>query len=248
MPMMSERAQSMSGLLVVDKPLGWTSTEVVRQVRRAAGGVKAGHAGTLDPLATGVVIVCLGQATRAVDRLMSLPKTYEAVVDLSATTASDDLESPRQEVAVSREPDLESVRAAAARFVGLIQQMPPAFSAMKIGGKRAYKLARKGRQVPLRPREVTVYAIDVLDYAWPRVTLRIECGRGTYIRSLARDLGVALATGGHLASLRRTAVGPYKVEQAADGSGLARDLTQADLLPVPPVDPPITTATSVAGS
>ncbi len=220
----------MTGLIVVDKPLHWSSMTVVRYVRRAAGGVKTGHAGTLDPLATGVVICCLGKATRWVPRLMDLGKEYEAAVDLSAFTATDDREGERQEVAVAEPPDEARLRAALATFVGHIQQTPPNFSAVHVGGKRAYKLARAGKPVVIAPRTVRIDAIDLLDFAWPLVSLRITCGKGTYIRSLARDLGVVLGTGGHLAALRRTRTGPFTLENAANEERVRQPITQADLI------------------
>jgi tRNA pseudouridine55 synthase len=223
-------APAIHGLLVVDKPLVWSSMDVVRRVRRAAGGVKTGHAGTLDPLATGVVVCCLGKATREVEKLMGLTKVYEAEVDLSAFTATDDREGDRQEVAVATPPVELQVRAALAGFVGHIEQTPPAFSAVHVAGRRAYKLARKGEAVELPSRTVRVDAIELLEYAWPVARLRITCGRGTYVRSIARDLGAALKTGGHLASLRRRAVGPYDLTMAVTAERLERPITQGDLI------------------
>lgn len=223
----------LNGLIIVDKPLGWSSMAVVRKVRRAAGGVRTGHAGTLDPLATGVVVCCLGSATRCVESIMGMTKIYEAEVDLSAFTASDDREMAREEVVVTTLPDEFAVRAALERFIGAIEQKPPVYSALQVGGRRAYKLARQGQTVELQPRRVRIDAIELLHYVWPIVALRIICGRGTYIRSLARDLGVALGTGGHLASLRRTAVGPYELSRAVTSERLASPILQTDLLPPP---------------
>ncbi|MEX0745721.1 MAG: tRNA pseudouridine(55) synthase TruB [Phycisphaeraceae bacterium] len=230
----------MDGLLVVDKPTGWSSMDVVRRVRamaaRTAGRrVKTGHAGTLDPLATGVVVCCLGRATRCVERIMGEPKAYDAAVDLSAFTATDDREGEPEPVPVSTPPTREQVERACVQFVGPIQQTPPAYSAMHVGGRRAYKLARAGETVKLEPRTVHVYGIELLDYAWPTASLRVRCGRGTYIRSLARDLGVALCTGGHLAALRRTAVGPYTLDQSMTVERCAEGITETDLLPMPGV-------------
>lgn len=230
--------EQLDGILVVDKPLGWSSMDVVRRVRRAAraGGAakaKVGHAGTLDPLATGVVVCCLGKATRQVERIMGMTKVYEAEVDLSAFTTTDDREGERQEVNVATPPTEAQVREVINRFVGEVEQVPPAYSAIHVGGQRAYKLARRGENVELPARTVRIDAIDVLGYAWPILTIRVTCGRGTYIRSLARDLGKALGTGGHLASLRRTAVGSYDLSKAAGASRLEQPITQADLLSVP---------------
>ncbi|MFA9479800.1 tRNA pseudouridine(55) synthase TruB [Phycisphaerales bacterium AB-hyl4] len=224
----------MVGLLVVDKPLGWSSMDVVRRVRGAAGGVKTGHAGTLDPLATGVVVCCLGKATRCVEQIMGQRKTYEADVDLSAWSTTDDREGELQPVEVPTPPTREQVAAACEQFVGDIEQVPPAHSAMRVGGRRAYKLARQGQEVVLEPRIVSIYAIELTGYTWPTATLTVHCGRGTYIRSLARDLGKALGTGGHLAALRRTAVGPYTLAQAVTVEHCKEvGVTEADLLPMP---------------
>ncbi|MFW6060198.1 MAG: tRNA pseudouridine(55) synthase TruB [Phycisphaeraceae bacterium] len=226
-------ATALCGLLVVDKPMGLSSMDVVRRVRRAAGGVKTGHAGTLDPLATGVVICCLGRATKVVERLMGLAKRYETVVDLSAFTSTDDAEGEREVVEVAQVPGRGAVEAVCARFVGEIEQVPPAHSAVKVEGRRAYKAARRGEALELKARVVRVDAIEVVDYQWPRLTLRVDCGRGTYIRSLGRDIGRALGTGGYLASLRRTAVGPYTVERAVSIERCASTIGEGDLLPMP---------------
>ena len=210
--------------------------DVVRHVRRAAGGAKTGHAGTLDPLATGVVVCCLGKATKAVSRLMGMAKMYEATVDLSAFSPTDDLESRPEAVEVEAPPYEQQVRQALAKFEGDISQTPPAFSAVHVGGRRAYKLARNGEAVELEPRSVRIDAIDLLGYDWPVATLRVTCGKGVYIRSLARDLGEALGVGGHLTSLRRMAVGGYDLSVAVDEQRLDQPITQADLLAVPDLD------------
>ena len=226
---------AMSGLLVVDKALGWSSMDVVRRVRRAAGGAKTGHAGTLDPLATGVLVCCIGRATRCVQGLMDTTKVYEAQIDLSAFTATDDREGQRQLVQVSDQPDQSRLLAAMERFIGWIEQVPPNFSAVHVNGKRAYKLARQGKQFQPSPRSVRIDAIDLLSYTWPVATFRVTCGKGTYIRSLARDMGRALGTGGHLAALRRLAVGQYDLSLAVDVEQLNRPITQLDLIAPPQV-------------
>lgn len=230
----------MSGLVVVDKPLGLSSMDVVRRVRRSASrgaGVKktkCGHAGTLDPLATGVVICCIGKATKAVDQLMGLTKVYEAEVDLTAFTTTEDREGQRTEVLVDTRPSREAVRVACEAMVGeSVEQVPPRFSAIHIDGRRAYDMARRGEDVKMRPRWVRIDAIELLAYEWPTVTIRVTCGKGTYIRSIARDLGVALATGGHLASLRRTSVGGYRVEDATPIERFDQPIGPADLLALP---------------
>ena len=227
------------GLLVVDKPLGPTSMRACAAVRArlrrggAPKGVKVGHAGTLDPLATGVLVILCGRATKACERLMATEKRYTASVDLSAFTDTDDREGTRTPVDVAQPPTGADLRDALGTFVGEVLQRPPAFSAMKIGGRRAYALARRGEAVVLEPRPVTIHAIDLLSYQWPFAELDIRCGKGVYVRSLARDLGLALGTGGTLASLRRTAVGPFTIEQATPLDDLPQSLAQADLLAVP---------------
>lgn len=231
------RKSALSGLLVVDKPLHWSSMDVVRRVRHAAGFVKTGHAGSLDPLATGVVVCCLGAATRCVEAIMGLEKVYEAVVDLSAFTTTDDMEGEREEVAIPAAPTREAVDTALQDFIGEVDQVPPAFSAVHVEGRRAYALARAGEAVELPSRKVRVFAIEVLALDGLRLHLKIRCGRGFYVRSLARDLGVALATGGHLASLRRLAVGPYTLEQAVDEARLAQPIGAQDLLDPPEAAP-----------
>ncbi|MGE0191471.1 MAG: tRNA pseudouridine(55) synthase TruB [Planctomycetota bacterium] len=228
------RKSALEGLLVVDKPLGWSSMDVVRRVRDAAGFVKTGHAGTLDPLATGVVICCLGRATRAVDALMALPKRYETVIDLSAFTSTDDREGPREEVDVDRPPTEAGIDEALQAFVGEIEQAPPAYSAVHVEGKRAYDRARAGEALELPTRLVRVDAIRRLRYDWPELALSIDCGKGFYVRSLARDLGVRLGCGGHLASLRRTAIGEYDLARAVGPERLMEPIGADDLLPTPP--------------
>lgn len=228
-------------MIVVDKPLGLSSMDVIYRVRRAASrgaGVKktkCGHAGTLDPLATGVILCCVGKATKSVDRLMGMTKEYEAEVDLSAFTTTDDREGPRTEVDVETPPTRDAVVAACQAMVGeSVEQIPPAYSAIHIEGRRAYEMARNGEDVKMRPRWVRIDAIDLLAYDWPTATIRVTCGKGTYIRSIGRDLGVALGTGGHLAALRRTAVGPYRVEDAFAIEHFEKPLDRHDLAEVPP--------------
>jgi tRNA pseudouridine55 synthase len=210
--------EALDGVINLDKPAGISSARAVDQVKRLLPRkTKIGHAGTLDPFATGVLLLLIGKATRQCERLMDQPKRYEATVKLGSTTATDDPESP--EVPWPRPvrptgPSPGEIEALLPRFVGSIQQRPPAFSALKVAGQRAYDLAREGQAVHLEPRTVRVYAIELLDYAWPLVRLRIDCGRGTYIRALARDLGEALDVGGHLTELRRTRVGAFAVEQS----------------------------------
>ncbi len=227
---------SPSGLLIIDKPEGPTSMGVCRKVRGSlvAGGapkrVKVGHAGTLDPLATGVLVVLIGKATRLCDRLMAGEKEYLAEVDLSQFSTTDDREGQRTIIPVPTPPTSGLLRAACDQFVGTIQQRPPAYSAIKVDGRRAYHLARKGDAPDLPPRPVTIHAIDITAYEWPIATLRVRCAKGTYIRSLARDLGLALGTGGMLHALRRTRVGPFDLSRAIPLAALPQPLLQAHLL------------------
>jgi tRNA pseudouridine55 synthase len=209
------RSPHPGGILVVDKPAGISSMRAVEMVRRGMGGLRTGHAGTLDPLATGVLVIAVGAATRGIAALMDLEKRYETEIDLSATTATLDRESERVEVPRSAPPPTaDAVALAVAKFVGHYAQVPPAFSAKSIKGRRAYDIARSGETVTLAPRPVTVHEIAVLRYEWPLVRLDIRCDKGFYVRSLAHDLGTALGGGGHCASIRRTAVGPYTIDQA----------------------------------
>jgi tRNA pseudouridine55 synthase len=204
-----------NGVINIDKPAGLTSARVVDRVKRLLPrGTKVGHAGTLDPFATGVLLVLVGNATKACERLMGMRKGYDAVVKLGARTATDDPETPEEVVEGAVPPSAERVREAAAGLVGEIMQRPPTYSAMKVGGRRAYDLARGGKEVELEARPVVVYALEVFDYSWPLVRIRVECGRGTYIRAIARDLGEALGAGGYLTQLRRTFIGAYRAENA----------------------------------
>lgn len=203
----------LSGILLTDKPAGPSSFDVVRRVRKALKVRKAGHAGTLDPFATGLLLLCLGEATKLVPFLMPEPKTYRAVAKLGEET---DTQDPTGEVTVrsDRLPGPEEIYAAAARFVGEIEQTPPMYSALHHQGERLYRLARRGETVQVKPRQVTIYELQVEEVALPLVTLTVTCSQGTYIRTLAADLGRALGCGAHLAALRRLAVGPFRVEQA----------------------------------
>lgn len=211
-----------SGFVVVDKPLGMRSTQVVRWVQtRVRAGLdpridakagkrnKVGHGGTLDPLATGVMVVMVGRATKLCERVMGQRKGYLAEIDLSRWSITDDHESEAIAVESPRRPGMERVLEVVSGYVGTIEQVPPAHSAMWVEGKRAYDLARAGVDPGLKARSVTVYSIDVLSYEFPILSLDIACGRGTYIRSLARDLGRELSGGGMLNALRRTRVGAF---------------------------------------
>jgi len=196
----------MNGLLIVHKPTGLTSHDVVYKIRKWSGERRVGHTGTLDPLASGVLVLCLGPATRLSEYLISGNKRYRAIVRFGQTTATYDAEG---EVIDQRAVDLSAadIEAAFDHFRGPIQQVPPAFSAVQINGRRAYDLARKGQRLDLAPRAVTIHALSVCDWHSPDLTLDVTCSAGTYIRSLAHDLGGRLGPGGHLVGLTRTAVG-----------------------------------------
>jgi tRNA pseudouridine55 synthase len=221
------------GILALDKPLGFSSMKAVAIVRRRAGGARTGHAGTLDPLATGVLVLALGKCTKEIDRLMATEKRYLTTIDLTAFTTTDDTEGERTEVplgapgARAAAPARAEVEAfLAARFTGTVMQRPPAFSAMKVGGRRAYALARKGETPELAPRPVQIHSIAVTDFAWPLLSLDIHCGKGTYVRSIARELGQALGTGGHCTMIRRTMVGAFGIDRAVALDALPESITQ----------------------
>jgi len=224
--------QGFKGILNVNKAAGMTSFDVVSLVRRGAGVKRVGHAGTLDPAATGVLLVCLGQAVRISEYLMELPKTYRAVIRLGIATDTYDAEGTPTSVAESIDVSREDLLAVLPQFVGEIQQAPPAHSAVKVDGRRAYALARKGQEVALKPRPVRVDRIDLLRFEPPEVEIEVECGKGTYIRSIAHDLGQRLGCGAHLASLVRTRVGSFGIDsatgtvalEAAFGDGSWREL------------------------
>lgn len=205
-------------VLAFDKPYRWTSFDVVGKVRwllcRHLGikKLKVGHAGTLDPLATGVLIVCTGRATKRIEELQSGTKEYLATIRLGATTPSYDLEKPIDATYPTEHITRDMVQEVLERFKGTIEQVPPTFSACKVDGKRAYKMARNGDEVELKPKTLTIDEIELTDCSLPDITVRVVCSKGTYIRALARDIGQALDSGGHLIALRRTRVGDYRVE------------------------------------
>lgn len=219
------------GVLNLNKPSGMTSRAAVDLIAKPLKGIRVGHAGTLDPLASGVLVVCVGAATRLIEYVQRMPKTYRAVVLLGARSDTDDAEGNIVPVEGTRPPSELEVREALARQVGTIEQRPPEFSAIKVGGRRAYKLARAGEAMELAPRPVTIHAIAIVAYAWPRLELVIECGAGTYIRSIARDLGERLGCGGLIEVLIRTRIGHFWIENALDPRSLDRPAIAAKLLP-----------------
>lgn len=206
-------------IAVLDKPLEWTSADVVRKIKftlRKLGyrRIKVGHAGTLDPLATGILLVCIGRATKLVEALQSEEKEYEADILLGATTPSGDLEHPVDQTYPWEHITEASVRAALESLTGERLQTPPLFSAKKIEGTRAYELARSGETVEMKQVPVTIYEMELLACELPRIRIRVRCSKGTYIRSLAREIGEALQSGGHLTALRRTRSGGFNLARA----------------------------------
>lgn len=215
-------------IIYIDKPVGWTSFDAVKRVRgallRRTGlkKLKVGHAGTLDPLASGVMLICTGRATKRIEELQAGVKEYVATVALGATTPSFDLETEIDATYPTEHITEELVRTVLPRFMGTIQQVPPAFSACKVNGQRAYVAARKGRDVELRPKTLVIDEIELLSFSPTSIEIRVVCSKGTYIRALARDIGLALGSGAHLTALRRTRVGDVSadrcltVQQAAE--------------------------------
>jgi tRNA pseudouridine55 synthase len=221
------RKQEISGILNIDKPARMTSHDVVDRVRQMSGQRRVGHAGTLDPSATGVLIVCLGQATRVAEYLMASDKVYHAQIRLGVSTNTDDAEG---EVTAVAEVDVskEEVQEALASFIGSIQQVPPAYSALKYQGTALYQWARRGVTVERKPRSVEIYHIELFDWAPPLLTIQVKCSPGTYIRALARDLGQKLGCGAHLQSLTRLASGHFTLEEAVSLDELAEAFAQGN--------------------
>lgn len=209
------RQVSRFGLLCVDKPAGCTSRDVVNRLQRLVRPDRIGHAGTLDPLATGVLLVCVGPATRLIELLQQQPKTYDAEFRLGAVSTTDDAEGEISESDVSQQPALADIERALQTFVGEVSQVPPQYSAVKISGQRAYKKAREGETFRISARTVQIHSIGDLQFEWPRLKLRIRCGSGTYIRAIARDLGEALGCGGYMTALRRTENGGFTLRDSA---------------------------------
>lgn len=231
--------------IYIDKPLGWTSFDVVKRIRGAIlrrlklKKIKVGHAGTLDPLATGVMVLVTGKSTSLIDSLQASVKEYVATIALGATTPSFDLETEIDATYPTDHITREAVEEVLKRFVGRIEQVPPAFSACKVDGRRAYLSARKGKEIDLKPKVLVIDEIELLGFSPTSITLRIVCSKGTYIRALARDIGEALGSGGHLTALRRTRAGEVRetdcltVDQAIELIRLT-DVTFPEGYPVPP--------------
>ncbi len=224
------------GLLVIDKPPGMTSRDVVN---RAQGwfprGTRIGHMGTLDPLATGVLVLGVGDGTKLTQAVQDMDKTYRAGILLGARSDTDDADGQVSQVADALPPSAQAVEQELARWIGDVEQVPPNYSAVKLGGRRAYDLSRRGQAVDLAGRIVRIHDLQLLRYAYPNLELEIRCGKGTYIRSLARDLGQALGCGGLISSLRRTRIGPFTTDQALTLEASVADARR--LLPLSLVQP-----------
>ncbi|NOX58198.1 MAG: tRNA pseudouridine(55) synthase TruB [Planctomycetes bacterium] len=224
------------GFVNLNKPAGITSAKALYKVRSASGMRKSGHSGTLDPQATGVLVICVGKATKMVECLMDHPKVYRATARLDVTSVSLDSDSTLQPVDVQRIPEHPEIEAALAEFEGEQEQLPPAVSALKIGGVPAYKLVRDGVAPKLKPRNVTIYWTTLLDYEWPVVSFEMACGRGTYVRSVIRDLGEKFGCGGCLTDLVRVQVGPFHVDDAWTLDRLQTASAQDYILPLARMD------------
>lgn len=202
--------------LNINKPIGWTSFDVVKKVRSLSKVKKVGHAGTLDPFASGVLVLALGRATKKISLIQDQEKEYIGEVELGMVTDTLDVTGEiieRHPVDIISQTQVEAVLS---QFIGIVEQIPPAYSALKINGVRAYKLARKGKTVVMKPRQVYIHSIDILEFSSPVIKIRVRCQKGTYIRSLARDIGAKLGTGGYLRSLTRTRIGDFLLEDALE--------------------------------
>lgn len=220
----------MNSILLVDKPKGWTSHDVVAKVRSTlrqrsneVQKIKVGHAGTLDPLATGLLVVLVGSYCKRAQEFSKLDKTYEVVMKLGETSTTGDAEGNKTKISRTK-PSLEQMQAVFDGFIGEIKQTPPAYSAIKIGGKRAYKLARAGKEVKLEPRTVKIYSLQITDYNYPEVRFTTKVSSGTYIRSLVEDIGKKLGTGAYMSDLKRTEIGEFNLQKAVPITKLSNKL------------------------
>lgn len=203
------------GVFIIDKPLEWSSFDVVKFLRKRIRVKKVGHAGTLDPLATGVLILCCGRATKSISLIQDLPKVYTAEITFGEATTTYDSEGEVTETADWKHITKEKIESVLSdEFTGTVEQIPPMYSALKYGGKKLYELARKGEEVVRLPRQVTFHEHEIINFSPPKLTIRTTCSKGTYIRSLARDLGEALDSKGYLSGLERTSIGHFSIEEA----------------------------------
>ncbi len=222
---------TISGFLIINKPKGKTSHDIVNELRHITGIKKIGHTGTLDPMATGVVIVAISAATRLIQYTHGFTKTYEAAITFGATSTTDDAEGEITPANTTSKPTQASIEKALHAFVGNIQQIPPHYAAIKVGGKRMYEYARQGKEVTRAPRAVTIHALHLLAYKYPGLTLEATVSTGTYIRALARDLGEQLKGGAYLSALHRRAIGPWTDKQAVDVADITAVNWQQHLRP-----------------
>lgn len=213
-------------VLLIDKPLKWTSFDVIQKLRRILRIRKIGHAGTLDPLATGLLIICTGKLTRQINEYMAQEKEYTGTITLGATTPTYDLESKPENFKPVEHITEEAIYSATKNFIGEIQQIPPAHSAIKIGGTRVYELARQGKEVKLEPRKITIKEFAITKIEMPVVHFKVICATGTYIRSLAFDFGQALGCGAHLSSLCRTRIGKFTIANATNLEALEKKVKE----------------------
>ncbi len=223
-----------SGLLNFYKPPHKSSAGAISWLKRLLPRkTKIGHAGTLDPFATGVLVVLIGKATKYSEKMMSLPKQYIANIKLGASTLTDDLESEEIISPVQQVPGMDEIIRVVNVHQGNILQKPPIFSALKVGGMRACDRVRMGETIDLPPRSVHIYGIEIIDYQWPELKIRVDCGRGTYIRALARDIGNQLGVGGYLTALSRTRIGDFSIENAVKIDELTIENIDQFMLPIP---------------
>jgi len=207
-------------IFLIDKPLDWTSFDVVNKIRwnirksYHLKKIKVGHAGTLDPKATGLLVICTGKFTKRIDEIQAESKVYTGIIKLGATTPTYDTESAEDQIFPIEHISEEMIHRTAEQFIGEIEQFPPAHSAVKVDGKRLYELARAGKEIKLNPRKITIYEFRILKIEMPFMEFQVRCGKGTYIRSLAQDLGKALNSGAYLTELRRTEIGNFLIEKA----------------------------------
>lgn len=217
-------------VILIDKPLEWTSFDIVNKIRGILRGkfsykkIKVGHAGTLDPLATGLLIVCSGKMTKQIDTFQAQKKEYVTTLKLGATTPSFDRETEEDATFEYNHITEEMIADIIPKFVGTIEQMPPQYSAKRVNGQRAYIAARKGNEIELKPQSIVINSIEILKYNLPYVQIKIDCSKGTYIRALARDIGTALNSGAYLTELRRTKIGDFCVEDAMEISEFEKNI------------------------
>ncbi|MEM7551767.1 MAG: tRNA pseudouridine(55) synthase TruB [Bacteroidota bacterium] len=213
--MLPEQPDFVSGeVILIDKPYEWTSFGVVKKIRNRLKIKKIGHAGTLDPLATGLLILCTGKKTKEINNFQSLTKEYEGTLILGKVSPSYDLETEFEEINSTENVKAENIQACGQQFIGEIQQVPPLFSAVKLNGKRAYEYAREGSKIKLEAKTVVIENLSLEDSNFPEISFKVKCSKGTYIRSLVRDIGECLGCGATMTSLKRTAIGNFKVSEA----------------------------------